>query len=64
MPKFRSHKRYHKNKKTNRGFFKKIRTTTNRTIPLVTSGLRRLGSNVKNVTMKSRPVVENSLGTI
>jgi hypothetical protein len=64
MPKFRSHKRNHKNKRTNRGLFKKIKRTTGRAIPVVASGLRRLGSNVKNVTMKTKPVVENSLGTI
>jgi hypothetical protein len=64
MPKFRSHKRHHKHKRTKRGFFKKFRKTTNRAIPVVTSGLKTIGSSVKNVTVKSRPVVENSLGTI
>jgi hypothetical protein len=62
MPKFRSHKRHHK--RTKRGLFKKFKRTTGRAIPALASGLKKLGTNVKNVTMKSRPVVENSLGTI
>ena len=64
MPKTRSHKRHHKHKRTNRGLFKKLRRTTGRAIPAVASGLRRVGSNVKNITIKSRPVVEKGLGTL
>jgi len=64
MPKFRSHKRYHKNKKSNRGFLKKINKTTRRAIPVIASGLKTVGSSVKNITIKSRPVVEKGLGTI
>jgi hypothetical protein len=64
MPKSRSHKRHHKHKRTNRGLFKKITRTTGRAIPAVASGLRRVGSNVKNITMKSRPVVEKGLGSL
>jgi hypothetical protein len=64
MPKFRSHKRYHKNKKSNRGFLKKINKTTRRAIPVVASGLKTVGSSVKNITIKSRPVVEKGLGAI
>ena len=64
MPKSRSHKRHHKHKRTNRGLFKKLRRATGRAIPAVASGLRRVGSNVKNITMKSKPVVEKGLGSL
>ena len=64
MPKTRTHKRNHKNKKSSRGFFKKLRRTTGRAIPVVASGLKRVGSNVKTITMKSKPTVEKGLGAI
>jgi len=64
MPRSRSTKRYHKHKRTNRGLFKKIRTTTGKVIPVVASGLKTVGSKVKNVTIKSRPFVEKGLGSI
>ena len=64
MPRSRSNKRYHKHKRTNRGLFKKIRRTTGKVIPVVASGLKTIGTSVKNVTIKSRPVVEKGLGSI
>jgi len=64
MPRSRSTKRYHKHKRTNRGLFKRIRRTTGKAIPFVASGLKVIGSSVKNVTMKSKPIVEKGLGSI
>jgi len=65
MSKTRSHKRrHHKHKKSSRGIFRKIRRTTGRAIPVVASGLKRVGSSVKTITMKSKPAVEKGLSTI
>jgi hypothetical protein len=64
MSKTRSHKRHHKSKKNGRNFFKKIRRTTGRAIPIVASGLKKVGSTVKNITMKSKPTIEKGLGLI
>jgi hypothetical protein len=64
MSKTRTNKRYNKHKKTNRGFLKKFRRTTSRTLPFVVSGLKKVGNSVKNITMKSRPVAEKGLGAI
>jgi hypothetical protein len=54
------HKRHHKSRKTGRGFLKRLRRTSGR----VASGLKNVGSNVKNITMKSKPKVEKGLGLI
>jgi hypothetical protein len=65
MSKTRTHKRrHHKSKNFSRGFFRKLRRTTGRAIPAVASGLKRVGSNVKSITMKSKPTVEKGLGAI
>jgi len=65
MSKTRSHKRrHHKHKKPSRGFFRKIRRTTGRANQVVASGLKRVGSSVKTITMKSKPTVEKCLGSI
>ena len=64
MPKTRSHKRYHKHKRSNRGFFKNLKRTTSKAIPIVASGLKMVGKNVKNITIKSKPFVEKGLGTV
>lgn len=64
MSKTRSHNRRHKSKRTGRGFFKKLRKTTGRAIPVVAAGLKNVGVSVKNITMKSRPKVEKGLGLI
>jgi hypothetical protein len=65
MSKTRSHKRrHHKHKKPSRGFFRKIRRTTGTAIPVVASGLKRVGSSVKTITMKSKPALEKGLGSI
>lgn len=65
MSKTRTHRRrHHKSTKSARGMFRKIRRTTGRAIPFVASGLKRVGSSVKTITMKSKPAVERGLGTI
>jgi hypothetical protein len=56
--------RYNKNKKSNKNFLRKFRKTTARAIPIVASGLKKVGSSVKNITMKSRPLVEKGLGVL
>ena len=62
MTKNRSRKNYHK--KTKIGLFKNLKKTTSRAIPIVASGLKKVGTNVKNITMKSKPVVEKGLGVL
>jgi hypothetical protein len=62
MTKNTSRKNYHK--KTKIGFFKNLRRKTSRAIPVVASGLKKVGSNVKNMTIKSKPAVEKGLGVI
>jgi hypothetical protein len=62
MPKTKSRK--YSSRKSNRGYFKKIKNTTGRALPLAASGLKKVGSNVKNLTMKSKPVIEKGLGVI
>jgi len=60
MPKSRTHKRHNKHKRTNRGLIKNLR----RTIPAVASGLKTVGSKVKNITVKSTPIVEKGIGSL
>jgi hypothetical protein len=62
MPKTKTRK--HSNKKTNRGFLKNLKKTTTRAIPIVASGLKKVGTGVKTITMKSKPVIEKGLGMI
>jgi len=57
-------KRTRKTHKKNRGFFKKITRTTTRAIPIVASGIKNVGTNVANITLKSRPKIEKGLGTL
>ena len=63
MAKTKSHK-YHKKSSSKNGFFKKLKKTTSKAIPVVTTGLKKIGSTVKNVTMKSKPTIEKGLGAI
>jgi hypothetical protein len=63
MAKTRSHK-YHKKSSSKKSFFKKLKKTTSKAIPVVTTGLKKVGSAVKNVTMKSKPTIEKGLGAI
>jgi hypothetical protein len=54
-----------KNKKTTkRNIFKSIRTTTSKAVPMVTSGLKKVGSTVVNVTKKTAPIIEKGVGAI
>ena len=64
MPKSRSYKRHHKSKRNNKNFLKKITRTTSRAIPIVASGIKNVGANVANITLKSRPKIEKGLGTL
>lgn len=47
-----------------RGFFKTLKNTSKKAIPVVASGLKKIGKNVKNITIKSTPTIEKGLGTI
>jgi hypothetical protein len=51
-------------KKSKRGLLKNITRTTAKAIPMVTSGLKTVGSEVVKVTKKATPVVEKGVGTI
>jgi hypothetical protein len=54
-----------KNKKTKKGnIFKSIGSTTSKAVPMVTSGLKKVGSSVVNVTKKTVPIVEKGVGAI
>lgn len=66
MPKTKSRKYSNRksSRKSKRGFFKKIKSTTGRAIPLAASGLKNVGSSVKNIAMKSEPIIEKGLGVI
>jgi len=44
--------------------FKKIASTSKKTLPVVASGLKKIGSDVKNITVKSKPVIEKGLGVV
>jgi hypothetical protein len=55
-------RRHHK--KSKRSFLRKIRNTAKKTLPVIASGLTKVGSDVKNITLKSKPVVEKGLGVI
>jgi hypothetical protein len=44
--------------------FNKITTASKKTIPVVASGLKKIGSEVKNITIKSKPGIEKGLGVI
>jgi len=57
-------KRTRKTHKKNRGFFKKFTRTTSRAIPIVASGIKNVGTNVANITLKSRSKIEKGLGTL
>lgn len=58
----KSHKRSHRRSK--RGFLKKLTRTANKTLPVIASGLTKVGSKVKNITMKSAPTIEKGLGAV
>lgn len=45
-------------------FFKTVKTSTQKALPALASGLKKVGSDVKNITMKSKPGIEKGLGTI
>jgi hypothetical protein len=59
MSRTRSHNRRH-HKRRGRGLLKGLTRTTGR----VASGLKKVGVNVKNITMKSKPKVEKGLGLL
>ena len=43
---------------------RKIRNTSRRVIPVVASGVKKIGSTVENVAMKSAPLVNKGLDNI
>jgi len=53
-----------KNTRRSKGLFNKIKKTSKRAIPVVKSGLNKVGSTVKNVAVKSEPVIKEGLGKL
>jgi hypothetical protein len=41
--------------------FKKIKKTTSKAVPIVKTGLKQVGTTVKNVAVKSAPIVNKGL---
>jgi hypothetical protein len=60
----KSHKNHTKRKSKKRQFFRNIRKTTSKVIPVVASGLKSIGSSVENVALKSIPLVEKGIGSV
>ncbi len=46
------------------GFFNKVKKTSKRAIPVVKSGLNKVGNTVKDVAVKSEPVIKEGLGKL
>lgn len=46
------------------GLLKKVKNVTVKTIPIVTKGLKNVGTAVVDVTKKATPIVEKGIGTI
>ena len=44
--------------------FNKIKSASKKTLPVVASGLKKVGSDVKNITIKSKPGIEKGLGIV
>ncbi len=55
---------YRNKRSKKQGLFKKVKNATIKTIPIVTKGLKNVGSAVLNVTKKATPVVEKGVGAI
>ena len=45
-------------------FMKKIKSTSKSALPMVTTGLKRVGSTAKTVASKSKPIVEKGISGI
>lgn len=45
-------------------FLNKIKSTSKKALPALASGLKKIGSDVKNITVKSKPVIEKGLGVV
>jgi hypothetical protein len=48
----------------NRSKSKTFMRVTKKTLPIVAARLKKIGSHVKNITIKSRPGIEKGLGTV
>jgi hypothetical protein len=58
-------RRNRSSKKGRKGtILRKIRNTSRRVIPVVASGVKKIGSTVENVAMKSAPLVNKGLDNI
>jgi hypothetical protein len=44
--------------------FNKITRTSKKALPVLASGLKKFGSDVKNITIKSKPGIEKGLGVV
>ena len=63
MSKSRKNMGHRRNKKSN-GFFNKMKNTSKSAIPVVKSGLNKVGSTVKSVAVKSEPVIKESFNKL
>lgn len=56
----------YKSRKTQKksNFFRRIKKTTQRTLPVAKKGLERIGSTVQTVAKKSAPVVEKGVEAV
>ena len=58
-----SNKKYMKKSKKN-NFLKKLKNSSEKAIPVVASGLKKVGTTVQNIAVKSEPIVTKGLDTI
>jgi hypothetical protein len=63
MSKSRKNASRRHNKKSS-GFFNKMKKTSKSAIPVVKSGLNKVGSTVKSVAVKSEPIIKESLNKL
>lgn len=63
MSKSRKNIGRHHNKKSS-GFFNKVKKTSKKAIPVVKSGLNKVGKTVKSVAVKSEPIIKESFNKL
>lgn len=51
-------------KKTKKGIYRSIKKSAREAVPVVTSGLKKVGKTSLKVAKKSRPIIEKGLGAV
>jgi hypothetical protein len=59
----KSHKN-HKSRRNRKSIIRTIRNTGKKALPVVSSGLKTVGSTAKNVAIKTAPVVEKGVSVV